>query len=109
MAKEPAFLFYVDDFEGGTSHMTDSEVGCYLRLLIAQFGRGELPDDTEFLKRFADSFTESWPIVKEKFKKSDKGTLYNERMELVRQQRAAYSKSRLLNRYRSAQSVKLKF
>lgn len=82
MANNPSFSFYVNDFEGGTRHMTDAELGCYLRLLIAQFNRGGiLPDDEKFLRRFSTSFDESWPFVKEKFKKIN-GGLQNERLEI---------------------------
>lgn len=81
MANNPSFSFYVNDFEGGTRHMTDAELGCYMRLLIAQFNRGGfLPNDLKFLSRFSTSFQESWPIVKEKF--SVVGTqLQNQRLE----------------------------
>src|SRR5258706_6902858 len=87
MANNPIFPFYVNDFEGGTRHMTDAEVGCYLRLLMAQFNRGGfLPDNEKFLKRFCTSFDESWPIVKEKFLKSEKG-IQNKRLEFERVKR----------------------
>lgn len=86
MAKNPMFSFYVNDFEGGTRHMTDAEVGCYIRLLLAQFNskNGTLPLDENFLQRFSDSFKESWPIVKEKFNQIGNKTIQNERLEKER-------------------------
>lgn len=93
-----SFQFFVNDFEGGTTHMTDAEVGCYLRLLLAQFRRGHLPNDNNFLKRFSTSFEESWPMVKEKFNKNEDGTLYNEKMKNVRIERNNYIESRSKNR-----------
>lgn len=83
MANNPSFSFYVNDFEGGTRHMTDAELGCYMRLLIAQFNRGgKLPNDEKFLSRFCTSFLESWPIVKEKFKPIGKEFIQNQRLEI---------------------------
>jgi uncharacterized protein YdaU (DUF1376 family) len=90
MANNPIFPFYVNDFEGGTRHMTDEEVGCYLRLLLAQFNRGGfLPPDENFLSRFCTSFKESWPIVKEKFLKTENG-LQNKRLEHERVKREKF-------------------
>lgn len=45
--KSPAFQFYPDDFVGGVADMTQSEVGAYILLLCAQWGRGEIPLDPE--------------------------------------------------------------
>ena len=42
MAKDPAFLFYPNDFDCATKFFSDEEVGIYLRLLIAQFQNGRL-------------------------------------------------------------------
>lgn len=81
MANNPSFSFYVNDFEGGTRHMTDEELGCYVRLLIAQFNRGFLPKNEVFLSRFCTSFSKSWPIVSEKFKEIGDNKLQNFRLE----------------------------
>ena len=42
MAKDPAFLFYSNDFLTGTYTMTDEQVGKYIRLLCLQHQKGEL-------------------------------------------------------------------
>ena len=44
MAKDPAFLFYPNDFDCATRFFTDEEVGIYLSLLIAQFQNGRLSE-----------------------------------------------------------------
>lgn len=80
MANNPSFSFYVNDFEGGTRHMTDEELGCYLRLLLAQFNRGKLPNNNDFLRRFCTSFDKSWAIVGEKFEKIDDNFIQNKRL-----------------------------
>ena len=71
MANNPSFSLYVNDFEGGTRHMTDEELGCYIRLLFAQFNREKLPNNPDFLRSFCTSFDKSWTIVSEKFEKID--------------------------------------
>lgn len=81
MANNPSFSLYVNDFEGGTRHMTDEELGCYIRLLFAQFNRGKLPNNTDFLRRFCTSFDKSWAIVGEKFEKIDADFIQNKRLE----------------------------
>ena len=42
MAKDPAFLFYPNDWLGGTMGMTFEEKGAYIDLLIMQFNRGHM-------------------------------------------------------------------
>ncbi len=80
MANNPSFSLYVNDFEGGTRHMTDEELGCYVRLLFAQFNREKLPNNPDFLRRFCTSFDKSWAIVGEKFEKIDENFLQNKRL-----------------------------
>jgi len=100
LAKNPKFNFYVNDFEGGTRHMTDEEVGCYMRLMLAQFNRGgKLPNDIKFLSRYCDSLDRSWDVVSEKFPETDSGKYrQNERMEIERVKSEEYSESRKANR-----------
>ena len=40
--KDPAFLFYPNDWIGGTMGMTFEEKGAYMELLILQFNRGHM-------------------------------------------------------------------
>ncbi len=81
MANNPSFSFYVNDFEGGTRHMTDEELGCYIRLLLAQFNRGGiLPNNHDFLRRFCTSFDKSWAIVCEKFIEIGENKIQNQRL-----------------------------
>lgn len=42
MAKDPAFLFYPNDFTSGTQFFSNEQVGKYLRLLLAQHQHGHL-------------------------------------------------------------------
>ena len=45
MAKDPAFLFYPNDYMGGTLGMTLEEKGAYMELLILQFNKGHFTID----------------------------------------------------------------
>jgi hypothetical protein len=40
--KDPAFLFYPNDWIGGTMGMTFEEKGAYMELLMMQFNRGHM-------------------------------------------------------------------
>lgn len=87
MANNPSFSLYVNDFEGGTRHMNDEELGCYIRLLFAQFNRGKLPNNHDFLRRFCTSFDKSWAIVGEKFEKISEDFIQNKRLDTEIQKR----------------------
>ena len=95
--KPPAFQFYADDFLAGTSDMTDSEAGLYIRLLCAQWNRGSLPNDLDELLRFSrGSTTLQAERVRRKFEVCQDGQLRNARLEDERQKQAVWrEKSRL--------------
>ena len=42
--KDPAFLFYSNDFSIGTQFLSDEQVGKYVRLLLAQHQHGHLTE-----------------------------------------------------------------
>jgi uncharacterized protein YdaU (DUF1376 family) len=104
MAKDPAFLFYPNDFDAATKFFTNEQVGQYLRLLIAHFQHGRLS-----LKQMAFIVgSEPDPEILAKFKVDDLGKYYNERLEAEITKRKAFSESRRKNvqkRYNSATSV----
>lgn len=79
--KAPAFQLYVDDFLGGTLHMSAEEVGIYIRLLCCQWSHGPL---SERHVRACGGNTEAGRfVVEEKFVKTDAGYV-NQRLENVR-------------------------
>jgi uncharacterized protein YdaU (DUF1376 family) len=93
MAKDPAFLFYVNDFDSGTKFFTDEQVGKYLRLLIAQFQHGALSEkQVLFICRELDE-----DILK-KFQKDENGNYFNLRLADEIQKRSRFSESRSNNR-----------
>jgi len=93
MAKDPAFLFYTGDFATGTQFFSDSQVGIYIRLLMAQHQHGRLSEKQVLII--------SKTIDKEimiKFKKDEYGFFFNERLENEVTKRKAFSESRSDNR-----------
>ena len=56
---------YVNDFLGATMHLTNSEAGAYLLLLMSAWIRGaKLPDDDAQLARLARCSMDEWSIMK---------------------------------------------
>ena len=91
--KDPAVLFYTDDFLAGTMTMTDSQVGKYIRLLCLQHQQGHPPEATMlFVCKKPD------PVIWAKFKQDDDGLFYNQRMEVEGEKRSAYNESRRQNK-----------
>ena len=92
MAKDPAFLFYSQDFLTGTYTMTDEQVGKYIRLLCLQHQKGHL-SEKDMLK-ICSGYDED---IFCKFKKTDEG-FYNERLKTEAEKRSAFAESRRNNR-----------
>ena len=92
-----AFLFFHDDFLGGTSNFTDAEAGLYIRLLCAQWSAGSLPDDDAELLAYGKGGSTTLPQrVRAKFDKGTDGRLRNARLEKERVKQEAWrDKSRL--------------
>ena len=83
MKKPPAFQFYADDFIGGVSDMTQSEVGAYIMLLCHQWNRGEIPTDPNRASLIAKG-----KVTDHVLSKFPNGK--NARMEAVRAERQAW-------------------
>lgn len=74
--KDPAVLFYTDDFLAGTMTMTDAQVGKYIRLLCLQHQQGHLPESTMlYICKKID------PVIWSKFTTDEDGLFYNQRMD----------------------------
>lgn len=93
MAKDPAFLFYPNDWLGGTMGMTFEEKGAYMELLMLQFNRGHMTKDM-----IGRTVGQLWVNIKDKFKEDSDGCFYNERLEDEKNKRKAFSESRRNNR-----------
>jgi uncharacterized protein YdaU (DUF1376 family) len=93
MAKDPAFLFYPNDWLGGTMGMSFEEQGAYLSLLLMQFNRGHM---TEHMIRHTVGHL--WDKIKDKFSVDEQGLYYNKRLKVEHEKRKTYSKSRSNNK-----------
>lgn len=94
MAKDPAFLFYSQDFFMGTYGMTDAQVGRYIRLMCLQHTKGHLSED--IMSGVMGGELDA--AVMSKFKVDENGLYYNERLEEEVSKRKRYSESRSKNR-----------
>jgi len=93
MAKDPAFLFYPNDFLSGTQFFTDEQVGKYIRILMAQHQHGHLPENhVIFICKSYDK------DIFSKLKKDSGGLWYNERLEIEIEKRKNYISSRSKNK-----------
>lgn len=84
--KDPAFLFYPNDWLGGTMGMTYEEKGAYIDALVMQWNCHRIANaDAKWM--LGDAL---WERVKKKFKEDSQG-FYNERLEIEIQKRSQYS------------------
>lgn len=97
MAKDPATLWYWNDWQGGTVTLTRHLKGCYIDLLHAQFNNGRM-SLAQIKTVLGVDFVNSWPTLQAKFKKDDNGNFYNERAELEKEKRQNFVKSRSNNK-----------
>lgn len=92
MAKDPAFLFYPNDYLGGTMGWSFEEKGAYIELLMMQFNRGHM---TEHM--ICHMVGQLWDTIKVKFKKDKQGLYFNKRLEDEKIKRSLYTASRRNN------------
>lgn len=90
--KDPAFLFYSQDFYVGTAFLTHEQVGKYIRLICAQHQHGRLNE--ERVIQICGNLDEA---VLEKFQKDENGLYYNLRLETEIEKRKRFSESRRKN------------
>ena len=94
MAKDPAVLFYFQDFLVGTVFMTDDEVGKYIRILCHQADKGRLSEKQVLSICKADVIPN---VIKEKLKVDSDGLYYNARMQSEKEKRSKFTESRRNN------------
>jgi hypothetical protein len=96
MSKDPAFLFYHQDFFTGVSDMSNEEVGAYVRCLCIQASKGGITD--KHMKNICYS-SEIHKEVKNKFSLNIETNLFeNNRLKEEILKRKKYSESRSNNR-----------
>ena len=80
MAKDPAVLWYWNDWSGGTITLSRYAKGCYMDLLHAQFNNGHL-SDAEIRNVLGQDYGQYWPLLSKKFEKDSNGNYYNCRLD----------------------------
>lgn len=93
MAKDPAFLFYPNDWIGGTMGMTFEEKGAYMELLMLQFNRGHMTTHM-----IGQTIGQLFGRIEDKFSKDSEGLWYNERLDVEKEKRKNYTQSRFNNK-----------
>lgn len=86
MSKDPAFLFYTNDFLTGIQDLTFEERGQYITLLCLQHQKGHLSE-----KIIKLSVGNAAADVMAKFRQDSAGLWYNERLEKEAEKRAAHA------------------
>jgi len=93
MSKDPAFLFYTQDFYTGTIFMTDEQVGKYIRLLCLQHQTGHLEE------KHMLNICKTYDVdIFSKFMRDSEGKYYNERLDKEVNRRLSYCESRRKNK-----------
>lgn len=96
MAKDPAVLWYWNDWQGGTATFTRHLKGCYIDLLHAQFNSGRLSLQ-EIKTVLGADFGQTWPTLQKKFAVDEAGLYYNKRMEIEKKKRQRFTEGRQKN------------
>jgi len=87
MAKDPAFLFYSNDFLTGVADLTFEERGQYITLLALQHQKGHLT--AKAIKVCVPGVSQD---VLDKFTIDEDGNYFNERLELEAKKRSEHSR-----------------
>ena len=87
--KDPAFLFYSNDFLTGTFLMTDEQIGRYIKLLCLQHQKGHLKE-----KDMLNICKEYDEDIFSKFIQDEQGNYYNKRLEEEAEKRNKFVESR---------------
>lgn len=97
MAKDPAVLWYWNDWQGGTVTLSRHIKGCYMDLLHAQFNNGRL-SLAQIKTVLGVDFSQAWLCLQAKFKKDENDNYYNEKMENEQVRRQKFTESRSNNK-----------
>lgn len=92
MAKDPAFLFYSQDFIVGVQTMTLEDRGKYITLLAQMHQQGRMDEDT--ISFLIGSISDN---LKKKFIIDENGLWYNKRLEEEVKKRKIFTESRRIN------------
>lgn len=94
--KDPAFLFYPNDYLGGTMGMTFEQKGAYIELLMTQFNRGHMTSHI-IGQVLGQNGGQVWDMIKDKFLTDADGRFFNKRLEDEQTKRKFFTDSRKNN------------
>lgn len=100
--KDPAFLFYYQDWLVGTYFLNRREKGAYMDLLCYQADKGKLT--MQIIKEVLNGDIEVWDKIKDKFIEEN-GLYYNRRLMEERSKRLLYTESRRNNRTKKGRNI----
>lgn len=104
MAKDPAFLFYPSDWDGGTKLFTRAQKGAYMDLLMCQFHSGHMTSHDVAHVLGQNDFDAMWESkLKAKFQQDEDGNFFNQRLEDEQLRRKKWCASRNNNKQGSNQ------
>lgn len=92
MAKDPAFLFYSQDFYTGVATLTFEERGKFISILCLMHQQGRMSEET--IRFIVGNVSDN---LKSKFSVDEKGLWYNKRLELETARRNNFTESRRKN------------
>ncbi len=92
MAKDPAFLFYSQDFYTGVATLNWEDRGKYITILCLMHQQGRMSEET--IRFILGSVSDS---LKSKFSIDQDGLWYNDRLEQETEKRNRFTESRRLN------------
>ena len=87
MAKDPAFLFYYQDFLVGTDHLSNESIGAYIRCLCHQAHRGFV--SVEHMKTICKKQKIMDEII-DKYESDGNGNLFNKKLKEIQKARNNY-------------------
>lgn len=90
--KDPAFLFYSQDFLVGTMTMSFDDKGKYITIMSLMHQQGRMTEET--IRLLVGSVSD---ILKSKFKIDENGLWYNERLEIEIDKRRLFVETRREN------------
>jgi hypothetical protein len=97
MAKDPAMLWYWNDWQGGTVAFTRHLKGCYIDLLHAQFNLGHL--SLEDIRTILGNDFAAWQgSLSKKFAVDETGKYFNVRLDEEKNKRKSFCESRRKSR-----------
>jgi uncharacterized protein YdaU (DUF1376 family) len=99
MAKDPAFLFYYQDFLVGTEFFSHEETGAYIKILCHLADKGKLTKKQVQSICKASAITD---IVLTKLKLDGDGFYFNERLAVEVEKRKNFTESRRINATKKA-------